>query len=93
MKKDLSPPVKVFYTGHSKAVHLFSVSFLLIMFGVCNAFLSVHCSLMVYCWERADLLALLYVMLYCVFVTFPCGVLGQVWGKLTSFHQIWLNEV
>ena len=26
---------------------------------------------------RADLLALLYVMSYCVFVTFPCGVL--VW--------------
>ena len=30
-------------------------------------------------WESADLLALLtYVMFYCVFVTFPCDVLGQV---------------
>ena len=28
--------------------------------------------------EGLDLLALLYVMFYCVFVTFPCGVLGQV---------------
>ena len=34
---------------------------------------------MVTCWERANLLALLYVMFSCVFVTFLCGVLGQVW--------------
>ena len=27
----------------------------------------------------ADLLALLHVMFSCVFVTFPCGVLGQMW--------------
>ena len=33
----------------------------------------------------ADLLALLYVMLYCVFVSFPCGVLGQVWCLLSYF--------
>ena len=31
------------------------------------------------CWERADLLALLCVMFYCVFVTFPNAVQGQVW--------------
>ena len=29
-------------------------------------FLSIHCSLVVTCWERADLLALLYVMFYYV---------------------------
>ena len=34
---------------------------------------------MVTCWERANLLALLYVMFSCVFVTFLYGVLGQVW--------------
>ena len=34
---------------------------------------------MVTCWERADLLAILYAMFYCVFVTFPCVVLGKVW--------------
>ena len=45
---------------------------------VCHAFASVHYSFVVTCWERVDLLALLYVMLYCAFVTFPCGVLGQV---------------
>ena len=33
---------------------------------VCHAFLSVHCSLVVTCWERADPLALLYEMFYCV---------------------------
>ena len=30
------------------------------------------------CWERADLLALMYVVSYCFFVTFSCGVLGDV---------------
>ena len=29
--------------------------------------------------ERADVLALLYVMFSCVLVTLPNGVLGQVW--------------
>ena len=36
------------------------------------------CSLVITCWERADLLALLYVVFPCVFVTFPYGVPGQV---------------
>ena len=41
--------------------------FLLLMFRVCHAILSsIYCSLVVTCWERADLLALLYVMFYCV---------------------------
>ena len=47
----------------------FCGSFLLFMFRVCHAFLSVHCSLVVTCWERAGHLALLYVMFNCVFVT------------------------
>ena len=41
---------------------------------VCHAFASVHCNLVVACWERADLLAFL-----CDFVAFPCDILGQVW--------------
>ena len=64
--------------------------FLLFMFRVCHAFLSVHCSLVVTCWERANLLALLYVMLSCVFVTFPCGVLDQVWSLIVSIPGICL---
>ena len=43
---------------------------------VCHAFLSVHCSIVVTCWEGSNLLALLYVMFSCVFATFSCGVLG-----------------
>ena len=54
----LSPPVKVLFTDHSKVV-LFCGSFLLVMLhvGVCCANVSVTCSRVVICWERADLLA------------------------------------
>ena len=31
---------------------------------------------------------LLLMMFYCVFVTFPCGVLGQVWYNFVSFPDI-----
>ena len=47
--------------------------------------LSVHCILVVTCWERAGLLALLYVMFYCVIVIFPCGLFGQVWYLIYRF--------
>ena len=51
---------------------------LLFMFRVCLVFLFFLCSLVVTCWERADYMALLYVVFSCVFFTLPCGVLGQV---------------
>ena len=60
------------------------------MFHVCHAFLSVHCSLVVACWERAVLLAFLYLMFYCVSVTYPCGVLGQVWFLVVSIPDLCL---
>ena len=42
-------------------------AFLLLMFRVYHAILSsIYCSLVLTCWERVDLLALLYVMFYCV---------------------------
>ena len=66
------------------------VLFLLFMFCVCHVFLSIHCRLVVTCWERADLLALLYVMFYCVFVTFPCGILGKVWRLIVSILDLCL---
>ena len=53
---------------------------LLSMFRVCLVFLAVHCSLVVICRERADLLALFYMMFYCICVFFSCGVLGQGYG-------------
>ena len=54
------------------------VSLFLFVFCVCHAVLYVNCGLVVSCWGRADLLTLLHVMLYFVFVTSPCVVLGQV---------------
>ena len=44
----------------------------------CLAFAYVHCCLVVTCRKSADLLAP-FMMFKCVFVTFPCGILGQVW--------------
>ena len=46
------------------------------------AFASVHC-----CWERAGLLALVGDV-YCIFVTFQCGILGQVWYLIVSFPDL-----
>ena len=31
---------------------------------------------------------LLFVMLNCVFVTFPCGILGQVWYLIVSIPDL-----
>ena len=44
---------------------------------VSHAFASVHCCLVVTCWERAALLALVGDV-NCNVVTFPCGILGQL---------------
>ena len=52
-----------------------------------HAFASVHCCLVVTCWERADLLALVGDV-YCIFITFPCGILGQVWYLIVSFPDL-----
>ena len=60
------------------------------MFRVCHPFLSVHCSLMVTCLVRANLLAFSYVMFSCVFVTFSCAVLGQVWYLIVSIPDLCL---
>ena len=42
---------------------------------------------MVTCWERADLLAFVSDV-YCIFVTFPCGILGQVWFLIVLFPDL-----
>ena len=47
--------------------------------------MSVSCSLVITCWERVDLLALLCVRLSCVFVTNPYGALGQMLYLIVSF--------
>ena len=57
---------------------------------LCYAVMSVPCSLVITCWERADLLTLLCVMFPCVFVTFPYSVPGQVWYSIVSIPDICL---
>ena len=59
------------------------------MFRVCLVFLSVRCNLVITCWEMADLLALVCDV-YCVLVTLPCGVLGQVWCIIVSISDLCL---
>ena len=60
------------FPDRSKAV------LLLWIICVCHAFGSDHFYLVVIWRERADLLALVCDV-YCDFVTFPFGILGQVW--------------
>ena len=43
---------------------------------------------MVTCWERAELLALLFVVFSCAFVTFQFGVLGQAWYLIVSIPDL-----
>ena len=66
--KPISALQKKYFTDRSKAI-LFCGSFLLVMLHVrgCCAVVSVPCSLVVTCWERADLLAVVFV----VFRHFP----------------------
>ena len=62
-------------------------SFVFFVSYVSHAFPSVHCCLVVTCWERADLLALVGDF-YCIFVIFTCGILGQVWYLNVLFPDL-----
>ena len=57
------------------------------MSSVSHALASVYCCLVVTCWERADLLALVGDVNR-IFVTFPCDILGQVWYLIVSFSDL-----
>ena len=61
-------------------------SFLLFMFRVylCYDAMSVPCNLVITFLEKADHLALSCVVFSCIFVTYPYGVLGQVWYLIVS---------
>ena len=39
------------------------------------------------CWERVDILVLVGDV-YCIFVTFPCGILGLLWYLIESFPDL-----
>ena len=65
--------------------------FFVICICLCHTVMSVSCSGVVICWERAYLLALLHVMFSCCcFVTFLCGVMGQLWYLIVSIPDICL---
>ena len=63
--------------------YFFCRSFVLFMSCVCHAFASVHCCLVVAWRESADLFALVCDV-YCDCVTYPVGILGQVWYLIVS---------
>ena len=48
---------------------------------------SVHCCLVVTCWERTHLLALVCDVC-CVNVTFPCSILAQMWYLIVSIPDL-----
>ena len=58
------------------------------MTSVSHAFAFVHCCLVVNCWEWADLIVTLVGYVYCIFVPFSCGILGQVWYLIVIFFLI-----
>ena len=58
----------------------------LCVFFVCLVFLMLLC-LFIATLERADLLALVGDV-YCIFATFSCGILGQVWYSIVSFPDL-----
>ena len=96
----LSPPVYIYY-WRSKEVLLW------ILFVICVSCLSccLICSLQPCIWSTAGkglTLALLCVMLSCVFVTIPNAVLGLVWYLIVSipglcllpyFDKIWSLDI
>ena len=67
--------------------YFFCGSFVFFVSCASHAFTSVHCYLVVTCWERAVLLGL-FGDVYCIFVTFPCAILGQVWYLIVSFPDL-----
>ena len=67
--------------------YFFCGSFVFFVSCVSHAFSYVHCCLVVTCWERTGLLALVGDV-YCIFVTFPCGILGQVLDLIVSFPDL-----
>ena len=73
----IKPSSKNFFTNCSKVVLLLWILFV-IMFCVCHAFVSIHCSLVITAGKGLTS-RLSCVCLFLSFGTFPCGVQCQVW--------------
>ena len=63
------------------------VFFCFVVSCISHILASVHCCLVVTCWKRADLLALVGDV-HCIFVTFPCSILSQVGYLIVSFPDL-----
>ena len=61
--------------------------FLFCLLFAMSLYASVYMCFVVTCWERADLLTLVCGV-YCEFVTFPIGILGQVWYLIVSIPDL-----
>ena len=81
-----------FFTDRSNAVLLLWIRFVICVsrLSFYYSFLSVPSSLAITCLERADLLALLCVMFFVCFVTFPYRVSGQVCYLIVSIPELCL---
>ena len=56
---------------------------MLFLYCVCHALASAHFCLVVTCWERVTYW-LSFVVSNCVVITFPFGILGQMWYLIVS---------
>ena len=76
-------PSRGLFSGRSRVgvllLWIFCFTFVFIIL-----YLTVSCSVVITCWERTDLLALLCVMFLCVFITFSCCVSDKVWYLIVS---------
>ena len=73
------------FSDRSKAVLLLWL-FVSLLFHVCLYYTDL--SIVITCWDRTDLLALLCVIFPWVFVTSPYGVSGPVWYLIVSIPDL-----
>ena len=82
----LSPPVR-YLTDRSKTVILLWIFYVFSVLCLLCFYASVYMCLVVTCWEKADLLALVCGVQLCD-CHFPIGILGQVWDLI-----VWIPDL
>ena len=90
VETSLSPPVK-YFTDRFK-VDFFCGSLMLFLSCVSHSFASIHCCLVVTCWERADLLALVCDVQLCARL-FICALWSPAGKGLTSWLSFVVSSV
>ena len=77
--------IVVLFTNDFRLFNACSISFRLIYLSYCLVCSLQPCGLLL---GKGDLLALLCVSFSCVFVTFPYGILDQVWYLIVSIPDL-----